>query len=163
MFRIAGRRRELLRFFGVVWGRNGERTIMARAKGYRDAAPQGVAATTVGIFREVVRLIGTEFRLLRAEIGEKIGVIGWGVGLAAGGAVLLIMGVVLLFVAAISALMDQGLGLTAATLIVFVVVLAAGAGCLWFGVRQLRMQNLLPNKTIAQVQKDIESIAPEPN
>jgi uncharacterized membrane protein YqjE len=122
-----------------------------------------VAGTAVGIFKEFLRLIGTEFQLLRAEIGEKIGVIGLGVGLAAGGAVLLIMGVVLLFVAAISALRDQGLGLTAATLIVFAVVLVSGAGCLWIGVRQLRTQNLLPNKTIAQVQKDFESIAPESN
>jgi uncharacterized membrane protein YqjE len=136
---------------------------MARAKTYRDGAPPGVAATAVGIFRDILRLVGTEFRLLRTEVGEKIGLIGWGLGFTAGGAVLLIVSVVLLFVAAISALMDQGLGMTAATLIVFGVVLAAGAGCLWFGTRQLRTQNLLPNKTIAQVQKDFESIAPESN
>jgi hypothetical protein len=32
---------------------------------------------------------------------------------------------------------------------------------LWFGIRQLRAENLMPNKTIAQVQKDFESISPE--
>ena len=136
---------------------------MARARGYREANPPGVASTAVGIFKEVIRLIGTEFRLLRVELGEKIGVIGLGLGLAAGGAVLLIVAVVLLFVAAISALMDQGFGLTLATFIVFGLVLITGAGCLWFGIHQLRTKNLMPNKTIAQVQKDFETIAPEPN
>jgi uncharacterized membrane protein YqjE len=136
---------------------------MARARSYRDAAPPGVAATALGILKEAARLLGTEARLLRAEMGEKISVIGLGVGLAIGGVVLLVMAVVLLFVTVISALMDQGFGLTAAALIVFGVVLVAGAGCLWFGIRQFQTQNLLPNKTIAQVQKDLESIAPEPN
>jgi uncharacterized membrane protein YqjE len=136
---------------------------MPRSNSYRDATPPGVATTALGIFKEALRLVGTEFRLLRAEMGEKISIIGIGVGLAVGGGVLLIMAVVLLFVAAISALMDQGLGLTAATLIIFALTLIAGAGCLWFGIRQLRTQNLLPNKTIAQVQKDFESIAPEAN
>ena len=136
---------------------------MARSGVNRDSSQQGVAAITLGIFREVVRLVSTEFRLLRTELGEKIGAIGLGLGLTVGGAVLLILAVVLLFVAAISALMDQGLGLTAATLIVFALVLITGAGSLWFGVRQLRPQNLMPNKTIAQVQKDFESIAPETN
>lgn len=136
---------------------------MPRAKANRELAPQGVAATAIGILKDVIRLLGTEFRLLRAEVGEKVGVIGWGLGFVTGGAVLLIMSVVLLFAASISALMDQGFGRTAATVIIFGVVLASGAGCLWFGIRQLRAQNLLPNRTIAQVQKDFESIAPEPN
>jgi hypothetical protein len=73
------------------------------------------------------------------------------------------LAVVLLFGAAISALMDQGLGLTSATLIIFGLVLVTAAASLWFGIRQLRPQNLMPNKTIAQVQKDFESIAPETN
>ncbi len=105
----------------------------------------------------------TEFRLLRAELGEKIGLIGLGVGLVAGGAVLLIAAVVLLFVAGISALVNYGFGLTAAILIVFGTVLVAGAGCLWLGIRQLSVENLMPNKTIAQVQKDFKSITPETN
>lgn len=136
---------------------------MARAKANRDVAPSGVAATAIGIIKDVIRLVGTELRLLRAEVGEKIGALGWGLGLMAAGVVLLIMSVVLVFVAAISALMDQGLSQTAAILIVLGIVLAAGGACLWFGSRQLRAQNLLPNRTIAQVQKDFESIVPEPD
>jgi uncharacterized membrane protein YqjE len=120
-----------------------------------------VAGTAFDIFKEFLRLIATEFRLLRTELGEKVGVIGLGVGLAAGGALLLIAAVVLLFVAVIAALIEHGFGLTVATLIVFAAVLMTGDGCLWFGIRQLRAENLMPNKTIAQVQKDFESISPE--
>jgi uncharacterized membrane protein YqjE len=135
---------------------------MTRARSRQDATPRGgVAGTTFDIFKEFLRLLGTEFRLLRAELGEKAGIIGLGIGLAAGGALLLIAAVVLLFVAVIGALIEHGFGLTAATLIVFAAVLITGAGCLWFGVRQLRAENLMPNKTIAQVQKDFESISPE--
>jgi uncharacterized membrane protein YccC len=77
--------------------------------------------------------------------------------------VLLITAVVLLFVAAISALVDYGIGLTMATLIVFGAVLLFGIGCLWLGLRQLQPSNLMPKKTIEQMQKDFESIAPEGN
>jgi len=47
--------------------------------------------------------------------------------------------------------------------VVFGTVLVVGAGCIWFGIRQLSVENLMPNKTIAQVQKDFESITPETN
>ena len=123
----------------------------------------GVASIAVEIFKQYMRLIITEGRLLRTELGEKAGIIGLGVGLTVGGAVLLIAALVVLFVAAISALVDVGFSLTAAALIVFGVLLLLGAGSLWFGIRQLRLQNLMPSKTIAQVQKDFESIAPEAN
>jgi uncharacterized membrane protein YqjE len=120
-----------------------------------------VAGTAFDIFKEFLRLVATEFRLLRAELGEKAGIIGLGIGLAAGGALLLIAAVVLLFVAVIGALLEYGFGLTVATLIVFAAVLITGGGCLWFGIHQLRAENLMPNKTIAQVQKDFESISSE--
>lgn len=135
---------------------------MARAKIRGEMTPQGgVAGTALDIFKEFLRLVATEFRLLRAELGEKASVIGIGVGLAACGTLLLIAAVVLLFVAAIGALIEHGFSLTLATLIVFAAVLITGSGCLWFGIRQLRADNLMPNKTIAQVQKDFESLSTE--
>jgi hypothetical protein len=60
---------------------------MARSAGNRDSSPLGVSAISLGIFREFVRLVSTEFLLLRAELGEKIGVIGLGLGLTVGGGV----------------------------------------------------------------------------
>ena len=134
---------------------------MARVRSRVGEKPQGVASTALNIFKEFVRLIATEFNLLRAELSEKTGVIGLGLGLAAGGALLLMTAIVLLFVAIISALVEHGFSLTAATLIVSAAVLVTGARCLWFGIRQLRAENLMPNKTIAQVQKDFESMSPE--
>ena len=137
---------------------------MAQARTRHDKLPQhGVASTATQIFKQCIRLIVTEGRLLRTELGEKIGVIGLGVVLTAGGGMLLITAVVLLFVAAISALVDYGFSLTIATLIVFGAVLLFGVGCVWFGLRQLQPANLMPRKTIEQVQKDFESIGPEAN
>src|SRR3954463_2515261 len=103
---------------------------MARTRSRQTGTPQtGVAGTALDIFKEFLRLVGTEFRLLRAELGEKAGVMGLGIGLAAGGAVLLVAAVVLLFVAAIGALIEHGFGPTAATLMVFAAVLITGGGC----------------------------------
>ena len=137
---------------------------MAQARTRRDQPPRhGVGSTAAEIIKTYIRLIITEARLLRTEMGKKLGVVGLGLALAAAGVVLLIMALVLIFVAAISALIDHGFGLTGATLIVFGAVAIAGIGSLWFGIRQLQFDNLMPKKTIKQVQKDFESIAPEAN
>ena len=115
---------------------------MAQARSRRDQPPRhGVGSTAAEIIKTYVRLIITEARLLRTEMGKKLGVVGLGLALAAAGVVLLIMALV----------------------IVFGAVVIAGIGCLWFGIRQLQFDNLMPKKTIKQVQKDFESIAPEAN
>lgn len=136
---------------------------MAHARTRQDLPRRGVGSTAIEIFRTSVRLIATEARMLRSELAEKIGLIGLGIALTVVGGVLLIMAVVLLFVAAISALVNYGFSLTVATLIVFGSVLIVGIGCLWGGLRQLQLGNLMPTKTIKQVQKDFETIAPEAN
>jgi uncharacterized membrane protein YqjE len=136
---------------------------MAQARIRRDGPSQGVASTAVAITKEYVRLVVTEFRLLRRELGQKIGQVGLGVALTAGGAVLLMMALVLLFVAMLSALTDFGVSLTGATLTAFGFVLVLGVGCGWVGLRQLQPENLIPKETINQVKKDFESIAPESN
>ena len=134
---------------------------MAYSRTRRDSSPHhGVAATTVDIIKEYVGLLATEFRLFKTELSEKIGQIGLGVALTVAGTVLLIMAIVLLVVVAISALVDAGLGLTVATLSVFAFVLVIGLACGWLGFRQLQPRNLLPKKTIEQVQKDFEAITP---
>src|SRR6476620_9560855 len=98
---------------------------MARARSRQDITPPGgVAGTAFDIFKEFLRLVATELRLLRAQLGDKAGILG--IGLAAGGALLLIAAVVLLSVAVIGALLEYGFGLTVATLIVFAAVLITG-------------------------------------
>jgi putative superfamily III holin-X len=136
---------------------------MANSRRHHDRPRLAVGSTAMEIFRTTLRLIITEGRLLRTELGEKIGLIGLGLALTVGGGVLLIMAVVLLFVAAISALVSYGFSLTVATLMVFAAVLLVGLLCLWFGLHQLQPSNLMPRKTIQQVQKDFQTIAPEAN
>ena len=93
---------------------------MAHSRTRRDrSAHHGVASTSAEIIREYVRLIAAEYRLFQTEVGEKIRQIGVGMALTVAATVLLIMAIVLLVVVAISALVDYGFGLTAATLTVF--------------------------------------------
>ena len=136
---------------------------MARARAPNASARANLVATAMAISRTGVQLIVTEARLLRTELREKMGRLGLGVALAAGGGVLLVLAVVLLFVALIGALIDAGFSLAIAALIVFAAALVIGGGCLWLGLRQLRLEKLMPKRTIEQVQKDFESITLETN
>lgn len=136
---------------------------MARARAHHASARANLAATAMAISRTGVRLIVIEARLLRSELREKMGLFGLGVALAAGGGVLLLIAVILLFVAMIGALIGAGFSLAIAALIVFAAALVVGGGCLWLGLRQLRLEKLMPKRTIEQVQKDFESITLEAN
>jgi len=60
-------------------------------------------------------LVRKETQMARAEMSEKLGDLALGMGLLVGGAVLLIPALVILLQAAVSALIDAGLGATWAT------------------------------------------------
>ena len=113
------------------------------------------------LFKEIAKLVRTETQLLRTELAEKAVRVGLGIGLTVAAAILFITAIILLFVATIAALVDYGFSLSAATLIVAGVMLILGAISLWLGVHQLRAKNLMPSKTIDQVQKDVEAIKTE--
>ena len=113
------------------------------------------------LFKEVAKLVRTETQLLRTELAEKAVRVGLGIGLTVAAAILFITAIILLFVATIAALVDYGFSLSAATLIVASVMVILGAISLWLGVDQLRAKNLMPSKTIDQVQKDVEAIKTE--
>ena len=136
---------------------------MSRARAHHASARANLAAPAMEISKTGVRLIATEARLLRTELREKMGRLGLGVALAAGGGVLLLLAVVLLFVALIGALIDAGFSLPIAALIVFAAAFIVGGSCLWLGLRQLRLEMLMPKRTIEQVQKDFASITLETN
>ena len=113
------------------------------------------------LFKEIAKLVRTETQLLRTELAEKAVRVGLGIGLTVAAAILFITAIILLFVATIAALVDYGFSLSAATLIVASVMMILGAIFLWLGVDQLRAKNLMPSKTIDQVQKDVEAIKTE--
>ena len=129
--------------------------------GARSHARGGVVLNAVKIFKETLRLLRIDLQLLRSELAEKMGVLGVGLAFTTAAVIFLITAIVLLFVAAIAALVDYGLSLTVAALIVATALGVLGVACLWFGLRQFQARRLMPLKAIRQVERDLESIGRE--
>ncbi|HXE28187.1 MAG TPA: phage holin family protein [Stellaceae bacterium] len=100
-------------------------------------------------------LVQKETRLARAEVSENIGKATTGLGFVIGGAVLLIPALVVLLNAAVAALTERGhLAPYWSALIVGGVVLILGLVLLAFGGSRLRPANMIPSRTIHQIQRD---------
>jgi uncharacterized membrane protein YqgA involved in biofilm formation len=95
-----------------------------------------------------------ESQLARAEISEKITQVAFGLAFIVGGAVLLTPALVVLLQAAVTALEQAGFQPPVASLIVGGAVLLMGIVLLWVGVNRLKVKNLVPNKTLHQIQED---------
>jgi uncharacterized membrane protein YqjE len=121
----------------------------------------GVVFTAAKIIKETAILLRIDLQLLRSELAEKVSVIGVGLAFTIGAVIFLIAGIISLFVAAIAALIDYGFSLTVAALMVAAALGVLGMACLWFGRRQLQAKNLVPSKTIHQMQHDLESVGRE--
>jgi hypothetical protein len=96
-----------------------------------------------------------ESRLARAEISEKITQVGFGLAFVVGGAVLLTPALVVLLQAAVAALQEARFEPIAAALIVGGAVLLIGIILLIVGINRLKVEKLVPNKTIHQIQEDV--------
>jgi uncharacterized membrane protein YqjE len=99
-------------------------------------------------------LVQIEFRLFKAELAEKTLRIRAGLALIVAGAVLLTAALILLLQAAVLALVAAGLSATAATLLVAAATIAIGFGFVVSGRRQLDADQLVPDRTIADIQRD---------
>jgi Putative Actinobacterial Holin-X, holin superfamily III len=99
-------------------------------------------------------LVRKEGQLARAEISEKVSQVAGGLALIVGGAVLLMPALVVLLEAAVAALERSGLAPHWSALIVGGVVLLIGLILLMVGVNRLKAENLLPRRTINQLQED---------
>ena len=95
-----------------------------------------------------------ESQLARAEIFEKITQVGFGLAFIVGGAVLLIPALVVLLQAAVAALEEARFQPAAAALIVGGAALLIGVILLMIGINRMKVENLVPNKTIHQIQED---------
>src|SRR5205085_9389396 len=100
-------------------------------------------------------------QLARAEMSENMSRLATGLGVMIGGAVLLIPALVILLQAGVAALAD-GYGLASywAALIVGGGVLLLGIILVLLGLNRLKLEKLLPGKTIHQLQRDA-SVAKE--
>jgi Putative Actinobacterial Holin-X, holin superfamily III len=103
---------------------------------------------------DLAYLVQTEFRLARAELGEKMSAASSaGVFLAFGGAVALAGFIALLFDIA-SWINAAGLSYPWSLLIVALVTLAIGAALAMIGASRLKGSALVPNRTLDQMRED---------
>ena len=106
------------------------------------------------LFTQFPALVRKESQLARAEMSEKISQVGFGATFIVCGAVLLIPALVVLLQAAVTALEQYQFQPIAAALIVAGAVLLIGIILLIIGITRLKVENLVPNKTIHQIQQD---------
>lgn len=123
----------------------------------RTAAPrESVLDVAAAAWKDLADLIQAELQLLRAELSEKLTLTA--AGLIAAGTILLLATLVLLLQAAIGGLVALGLSWLTAVLVVAAFTLAAGAALVWFGIKNMTLRRLTPTKTIAQLQKDAQTL-----
>lgn len=107
------------------------------------------------LFAQLTSLLQKEAQLARAEMSENIGKAASGLGLVIGGAVLLIPALVILLNAAVAAITERGhLAPYWSALIVGGAVFIIGLILLAFGSSRLRPANMIPTRTVQQIQRD---------
>jgi hypothetical protein len=119
-------------------------------RAYERSIPEIIA----DLFRQFPTLLRKETELARAEVSEKLTQMGVGLALVVGGAVLLIPALVILLAAGVAALEDAGFTPAVAALIAGGGALLIGILLLLVGVNRLKARNLVPQKTIHQLQED---------
>jgi hypothetical protein len=109
------------------------------------------------LWRETQTLVHQEAPLAKAELSEKVSQVTTGAGeIAAGGAILFAGFIVLLFAAvgALQLMIASEHGLWLAPLIVGVVVMIVGYVVLSRGRKQMKPENLTPQRTMDSLQRD---------
>ena len=113
------------------------------------------------LFAQLTTLLRMEARLARAEVSENLASIAQGLGLVVGGAVLLIPALVILLQAGVTVLAERyGMASYWSALLVGGGVLILGIILLLVGISRLRIENIMPSRTVHQLQRDA-SVAKE--
>jgi hypothetical protein len=121
---------------------------------YADNTRRSIPELFSSVFRQMAELMRTEGMLARAEMSEKISHMGTGLVLLVGGAVLAMPALVILLEAAVAALVESGWAPYWASLLVGGLSLLLGLLLLSLGANRLRVGNLVPDKTLQQLQYD---------
>jgi hypothetical protein len=117
--------------------------------------PRSVPEIISDLFSQLTTLLRKEAQLARAEVSENMASIGRGLGLIVGGAVLLIPALVILLQAAVAGLTESyQLASYWSALLVGGGVLILGIILLLVGVSRLKIENIMPSKTVHQLQRD---------
>ncbi len=115
---------------------------------------RSIAEMLTDMVHQAATLVRTEGELARAEVSENIGRAALGLGLIIGGAILLIPALVVLLQAGVAALIEHGLAAPWSALIVGGIVLVLGLVLAALGINRLKIENMMPNKTMRQLRQD---------
>lgn len=111
-----------------------------------------------GVIDDLTHLLQTEFRLVKAEVNQKIGRIANGGVMIGAGTALAIGSLVLLLQALVQWLAVAGIPEPWGLLIVGVVVGVIGVAVLMKGARDIKETSLVPNRTLDQIRADFETV-----
>jgi len=107
------------------------------------------------LFSQLTTLLRKETQLARAEMSENMASLGRALGLMIGGAAILIPALVILLQAGVAALTDQyHLASYWSALIVGGAVLIIGIIVLLVGMSRLKLETIIPSKTVHQLRQD---------
>jgi Putative Actinobacterial Holin-X, holin superfamily III len=121
---------------------------------FANPTTRSVPELLASVFRQFAELMRTEGLLARTEMSEKMTHMGTGLGLLLGGAILAMPALVVLLEAAVAALAENGMAPYWAALFVGGACLLLGIILLLTGANWLKAGNLIPNKTLQQLQHD---------
>jgi hypothetical protein len=121
---------------------------------YADPSRRSIPELAGSVFRQLAELMRTEGMLARTEMTEKMSHMGTGLGLLLGGAVLAMPALVILMESAVAALVENGIAPYWAALLIGGLSLLIGLMLLSMGASWLRAGNLVPNRTMQQLQYD---------
>jgi TRAP-type C4-dicarboxylate transport system permease small subunit len=111
-----------------------------------------------GVIDDLTHLLQTEFRLVKAEVNQKIGRIANGGVMIGAGTALAIGSLVLLLQALVQWLAVAGIPEPWGLLIVGIVVGVIGVAVLMKGARDIKETSLVPNRTLDQIRADFETV-----
>jgi uncharacterized membrane protein YqjE len=107
------------------------------------------------LFQQMASLVRNESQLARAEISEKLDKLIGAVIIVGLGAIMLLPAFVILLESAVAALIQGGVRPAAAALIVGGATLLIGIVLFIVGLGRLKAVNLVPDKTLRQLQQDV--------
>lgn len=119
---------------------------------------QTIVGLVGGVIDDLTHLLQTEFRLVKAEINQKIGRIASGGVMIGVGTALAIGSIVLLLQALVQWLAIAGIPEQWGLLIVGAVVGIIGVVVLFKGARDIKETSLVPDRTLEQIRADFETV-----
>lgn len=120
--------------------------------------PRGITTLFSDLANNATTLVQSEFRLLRAEMSEKVGQVGNGLAEMVAGAICLLAALLVLLQALVVALAEMGLGTGWASLAVGVVVAIIGGVLVRMGMSNMSSTNLMPERTQHQMSDDARAV-----